>query len=215
MGDHADQTALLNRMDRPMPMTRHTAPELSAPTLAHGALARGALAHGPFDPAAHRAYLMAFARSRLGGDSEVEDLVQETILAAWQAQAGFRGESAYRTWLTSILAFKIVDHRRRAGRSTSLEGLDDAHPGWLDAQTASTADPLARIEARQSQRALHAALQRLPAMQRDAWLLTEFNELPTAALQRILGVSADNAWVLLHRARKRLQAEMRVELAAA
>ncbi|MBL8518279.1 MAG: sigma-70 family RNA polymerase sigma factor [Betaproteobacteria bacterium] len=176
-----------------------------------------AAAQHPANIETHRAYLMAFARSRLRSDDEIEDLVQETLLAALRSRAAFRGESAFRTWLTSILLFKIADHRRQQGRATliSVDQLEEAQPGWLERAAPSAEEPVPMFTAQESRARVHAALRNLPAQQRDAWLLAEHHELPTATIQRILGVSADNVWVLLHRARKRLRQDILEERAAA
>ncbi|MDX2220050.1 MAG: RNA polymerase sigma factor [Burkholderiales bacterium] len=162
------------------------------------------------DLIAHQRYLTAFARSRLGPDDEIEDLVQETLLAACVNKASFRGESTYRTWLTSVLVFKIADHRRRKDRASalSIEQIEEDQPGWLDRVAPPAEEPASPELADATRARVHAALGRLPANQRDAWLLAECNELPTATIERILGVSADNVWVLLHRARKRLREEL-------
>lgn len=171
----------------------------------------------PIDVSSHREYLIAFARSRLREDSEVEDLVQETLLAALHNRAAFRGASAFRTWLTSILVFKIMDLHRQRGRAAmvSIDQMEETHPGWLERTTAAEAQPAPTFTDEESKSLVHAALRSLPAQQRDAWLLAECHALPTAAIQRILGVSADNVWVLLHRARKRLGQEILAIRAAA
>ncbi len=46
-----------------------------------------------------------------------EDLVQETMLSAYQARDKFRGGSSERTWLVSILKRKIIDHYRKQSRN--------------------------------------------------------------------------------------------------
>src|SRR3954468_12141815 len=51
----------------------------------------------------HARYLFAVARSMTPGNEDAEDLVQETLAAALQALASFRGESQVRTWLVAIL----------------------------------------------------------------------------------------------------------------
>lgn len=61
----------------------------------------------------HGEYLFAFAVRHVRNADVAEDLVQETLLAAWAARDGFAGESAERTWLTAILKHKIVDSIRR------------------------------------------------------------------------------------------------------
>lgn len=64
-----------------------------------------------------RGYLVRYARSALHNADEAEDIVQQTLVAALEAQAGFQGHSTLRTWLTAILKHKITDHRRREARN--------------------------------------------------------------------------------------------------
>ena len=59
--------------------------------------------------AEHGSVLLAAARLITLNDAEAEDVVQDTVIAAWNGRAGFRGQSALRTWLVGILNHKIVD----------------------------------------------------------------------------------------------------------
>lgn len=61
----------------------------------------------------HYGYLLQFASSKLPHTEAAEDYVQETFLSALKSQAQFRAKSSERTWLTSILRFKIMDFYRR------------------------------------------------------------------------------------------------------
>src|SRR5437867_3416820 len=74
--------------------------------------------HSSFDALVrHRPYLTRYAFSKLRHEGAAEDVVQETLLAAVEGQARFRGESAPLTWLTGILKHKIVDWQRREARN--------------------------------------------------------------------------------------------------
>jgi RNA polymerase sigma-70 factor (ECF subfamily) len=64
----------------------------------------------------HGEYLFRFAVSRVRQAEAAEDLVQETLLAAWKGLEAFAGEASERTWLTSILKRKVVDWLRRKVR---------------------------------------------------------------------------------------------------
>src|SRR4030081_336501 len=67
-----------------------------------------------------RAYLLRFAALQLRDRHAAEDAVQETLVAALAAQAGFAGRSNLRTWLTGIRNHKMVDAIRRAAREATL-----------------------------------------------------------------------------------------------
>jgi RNA polymerase sigma factor (sigma-70 family) len=67
--------------------------------------------------ASHRSFLYSYALAKLRQPSAAEELVQETLLAAVEGQAGFKGESKLRTWLTGILKHKIIDWHRSEARN--------------------------------------------------------------------------------------------------
>ncbi len=71
--------------------------------------------------AQHRRVLFRYALLQLRDSVLAEDAVQETLLAALQAEGGFAGRSSLRTWLIGILKHKIADLRRRAACETSLD----------------------------------------------------------------------------------------------
>ena len=73
----------------------------------------------------HRAYLLRVAVLQLRDPDLAEDVVQDTLVAALQGEAGFSGRSSLKTWLTGILKHKIVDAIRRKGREPVMANLDD------------------------------------------------------------------------------------------
>ena len=93
--------------------------------------------------AMHRSYAGALMREgwlALHDEHEAQDLVQDTLLKAWQRCAGFRGQSELFPWLKQILRHAAIDRLRARPRQSSLDdeaGFEDAlaeyRPG-LDAQ---------------------------------------------------------------------------------
>src|SRR3989344_502284 len=80
----------------------------------------------------HGDALYRYAYFRLRDAAQAEDLVQETLLAAWQARHGFSGRSSERTWLIGILKNKLVDYLRKGAREQPFGGLD-GNDGEIDA----------------------------------------------------------------------------------
>src|SRR5438552_7029336 len=72
--------------------------------------------------ALHRPYLYRYALSKLRRTDTADEVVQDTLLAALEGKATFRGDSALRTWLTGILKHKIVDWQRREARNPLRAG---------------------------------------------------------------------------------------------
>src|SRR5437879_8879467 len=66
-------------------------------------------------------WLYSFIRHRLAPRTEmVEDLMQETLLAAWQGLPNFRGDAGLRSWVLGIARHKVEDYYRRRIREAEL-----------------------------------------------------------------------------------------------
>ena len=182
----------------------------------------------------HRPYLARAARRKLRDAADVEDVVQDTLVAAWQARSRFRGQSSLRTWLVGIMQHKIVDLvRARARRPTvSLDaagGVDGlAQRGAsCDASTASAPALRAEMDA-SAQPGVVETLERRELCTRvlselasyspkaaTIFVLREIEGETTAAICRRLAVSDANCYVLLHRARQFVQQRFAGEALAA
>lgn len=60
--------------------------------------------------------LYSWALHKVSDAELAQDLVQDTFLAAAEKIDGFKGDSAPKTWLYSILNHKIIDHYRKKVR---------------------------------------------------------------------------------------------------
>ena len=69
------------------------------------------IAHADLE--AELAYLQRYALAQLRDRDAANEIVQETVLAALESGDSFSGKSSLRTWLTSILRFKLIDRLRR------------------------------------------------------------------------------------------------------
>lgn len=71
--------------------------------------------------------LYAFLWHRLGGkSSDVEDVWQESLIAAFQNLGSFHGDSAFFTWLCGIARHKLSDSvRRRTDKNLSMDSLEE------------------------------------------------------------------------------------------
>jgi RNA polymerase sigma-70 factor, ECF subfamily len=171
---------------------------------------------------AFRPYLMRFARARINDFHLAEDLVQETLLAALAGRAAFNGRSSLRTWLTSILKYKVIDvYRRNAAESplippTCAEEDETALTDQVLHEAAAAesrdgfTDPARQIERQQQAANLMSAVRNLPPQQRDAFVLVHMHGYSGAEAASRVGVSHANLWVILHRTRKHLQTQLQM-----
>jgi RNA polymerase sigma-70 factor (TIGR02960 family) len=156
----------------------------------------------------------------LGSAQDAEDMLQETLLAAWRGLDGFEGRGSVRGWLYRIATNRCLNALRDAGRrprelpapelppdtpeatrrepawfepypDVLLEGLPDESPG-----------PEARYEAREAVAlAFVAGLQHLPPAQRAVLVLRDVLGFRAAEVAAMLDTSEAAVNGLLHRAR--------------
>lgn len=155
---------------------------------------------------------------RLRDKHMAEDMVQETLLAAWKAHDKFEGRSSIKTWLTMILHNKIVDFVRKAARQKlvfSGEDLDYEMPGEFNdnghinaefgaKQWAPRPDEMAQRG--DFWRILQQCIDHLPPDTAEVFRLREIDGLSTEEICELKGIAKNNFWVILHRARKGLRA---------
>jgi RNA polymerase sigma-70 factor, ECF subfamily len=159
----------------------------------------------------HRAYLVRFAQRKLRDPLMAEDAVHDVFEAVFSGRAVFAGRAALRSWLTAVLKNKIVDSVRRNAHTDSLDrGWDDSGDDGRAADSGALAvecpQPRPDQIAEQHQ-LLMVALKRieaLPSGLRDVMRLRVLEEQTTEAVCRELGITEDNLFVRLHRARKQL-----------
>ena len=150
----------------------------------------------------HRAYLVRFAQRKLRDPTLAEDAVHDVFEAVLTGRAAFAGRAALRSWLTAVLKHKIVDAVRRHARFDSLEDDADAH----GALTLECPQP-GPDEVAEQRQLLARALERidaLPSTLRDVVRLRLLDDQPTATVCKTLGISEENLFVRIHRARKQL-----------
>jgi RNA polymerase sigma-70 factor (ECF subfamily) len=167
---------------------------------------------------AHGDYLFNLAVGQVRDETVAEDLVQETFLAALRARDGFRGQSSDRTWLVGILRHKIYDHLRRTCRerlvhsdktsSRADQEVWDDSVLWVHEVAGGCLEPSRRMELEEFRQALETALGKLPPRIAQVFQLYAVEERPNHEVCDRLGISESNLWVMLHRARKQLRAEL-------
>lgn len=167
----------------------------------------------------HGNYLFRYALIRVRNETVAEDLVQDTLLAAFQAKDRFSGPSSEKGWLTGILKHKVLDHFRRQARERTvnangsmpeeLEGRFDDLGLWKrEPESGPTdwgADAAGLMQRKEFMAALTQCISKLPPRCADAFVMREMEATESDRIQEMLGVSPSNFWVLLHRARMQLR----------
>lgn len=156
-----------------------------------------------------RPYLVRVALSRVRDRDAAEDIVQDTLATAWGSADRFEGRSTLRTWVTGILLHKVTDAFRAIGRQPAAEQEMPGHHEDPDFESDGTwrapvdawSDPALALDCKRFRQELEAQLARLPATQSRAFRMRELEGRDTAEICAALGVTENNLFVLLHRAR--------------
>ena len=155
------------------------------------------------DLAEHRAFLVHYARRRLQDPALAEDLVHDVFEAVMTGRASFGGRSAPRSWLVAILRHKIVDLVRERSGHDRLDTCDADDELCL---TCPQPGPEEVAEQRELLTRTLARISTLPAGLRDTMQLRVLRDHTSDVVCRLLGISEQNLFVRMHRARAALMA---------
>jgi RNA polymerase sigma factor (sigma-70 family) len=144
--------------------------------------------------------LLAYALRRAESAADAEEIVAETFLVAWRRKRDLPSGDDAIPWLYGIARRVLANQHRSRARRRAIERL---------------LRPLARVagepDDRAPVRAVVAAAQRLPAADQEVLRLAAWEDLSHAQIAVALGCTENAAALRLHRARKRLRAELMKE----
>lgn len=154
--------------------------------------------------------------SAIIGESQAEEVIQETWLAAIRNLDKFEGRSSLKSWLYTIAANEAKGRLRKARREVFIDDqpggenlfasgrfASDGHwaqpPGiWHDES------PEAMLSHEDFRRCLEKHLEKLPEIQRAVLHMRDQDEMEFEEICNILDISASNVRVLAHRARLKI-----------
>ncbi len=132
-----------------------------------------------------------------GSAADAEDLTQDVFIRVHQELAGFRAEAKFSSWLYRIAVNQCLNWQKRSVRREQI------HHDWHVENTAQSPPDSAVFHQ------VQAALQKLPAKQRAAVVLTTYDGLNHAEAARVLGCSETTVSWRLFAARRQLKSLLR------
>ncbi|MBY0297984.1 MAG: sigma-70 family RNA polymerase sigma factor [Methylobacterium sp.] len=138
--------------------------------------------------------LRAFATSLTGSPTQADDLVQDTLLRAWQSQHSFTPGTNLNAWLFTILRNQFYTTMRK--RKREVEDSD----GTAAAQLTALPSQEDGIELRE----VWTQLGKLPPLQREALLLIATQDLTYEAAAELMGCQTGTVKSRVNRARAAL-----------
>jgi RNA polymerase sigma factor (sigma-70 family) len=151
--------------------------------------------------ARHRARLYRFVLRAVKVRAVAEELFQEIWMRVIEARGRYTPQARFTTWLYTIAHNHLVDHWRKRG--LTLVALDGE-----ELPAAADPDPADAVQARQALARFAAALDALPALQREAFLLHEESGLSVAEIAAATGSNEEAAKSRLRYAQAKLKAAL-------
>jgi len=151
----------------------------------------------------HRDPLFRFLRRYSGSAELAEDVTHDCFVSLIRAPSRYDpGQASLRTYLCGAGRNLLVSRLRHEGRETPM---DDEAEGDLGRLEETESGPLDRVLAREVQDVVADAVARLPAFQREAIILFEYEELTLAEIAHVAQADVGTIKSRLRRARENLR----------
>jgi RNA polymerase sigma-70 factor (ECF subfamily) len=140
----------------------------------------------------HERRIYNLAYRMLGRPEDARDATQDAFLSCYRNLEGFRGDSAFGTWLHRIAANACYDVLRKRPLALSMDALSGEPPSPDHAERASAAADV------------HRALQAVPPEFRSVLVMFELQDMPIDEIASALDIPAGTVKSRLHRGRAAL-----------
>ena len=155
----------------------------------------------------YQGQLHGYLRAMTGSAADADDLFQETWLRVVRNPGSFRG-GAFNAWLWRITRNLLIDRLRRRKPMVSLDDTTDEGTAYSELTPGTGPEPGANAEAAELGRLIAAAVKRLPADQRDVFLLRTQAGLSFVEIARLRRVPVNTALGRMHYAIQRLRHDL-------
>lgn len=147
----------------------------------------------------HQRMIHSLTFRMTGSLADAKDLTQETFLRAFRQLAAYRGDAKFSSWLCRIAVNACLNWRTRENRRTEI------HQRWSDQTVGFDGAGFSIGAADKTTLRVQAALNRLPAKQRAAIILTVYEEMSLGEAARALNCTTATAGWRVFAARAKLK----------
>jgi RNA polymerase sigma factor (sigma-70 family) len=148
---------------------------------------------GAFDQlyARHRSGLHRFIRRSIASDGIADEVFQDVWMRAIDAAKTYEPRAKFITWLYTIAHNRMMDHFRSSGRAdlVSIDNDDTA----IELPASDLLRPETQTARKQLASRILAALDELPAVQREAFLMQQEGDLSVEDIAQATGVNRETA----------------------
>jgi RNA polymerase sigma factor (sigma-70 family) len=139
----------------------------------------------------------------------VDEIVQDAWAAMHMARGGYQPQAAFRTWLYQIARNRLIDLLRQREAMLAADVTEDSDIESLADQVGQDGSPEQALQKKQQFALLHAAIRDLPAEQKEALVLQQFNGMSIDEIAEVTAVNAETVKSRLRYAMTKLRARMR------
>jgi RNA polymerase sigma factor (sigma-70 family) len=151
-------------------------------------------------------YLYKVGRSYNYNHEDTQDLMQDTLLDAYNNLKQFEGRSSFKTWIIRIMMNNC--YRKKEKPSFKNEIIQDINDNSKPMFVTTSNDTDKIVQNRELNRIIENALGKIPFNYRMVFSLREVNELNVAETASLLSISEANVKVRLSRAKIMLRSEI-------
>ncbi len=156
----------------------------------------------------HNQRLYRIARTYLRDEDEIEDVMQEAYVKAYEQLPRFERRAQFSTWLIRILINEAYARLRRQKRFAQAPAFDDDESGAAQShvpEQADTVTPMANLMNAELKNILEQAVDDLPEKYRAVFVMREIEGMNVAETGAALELTETNVKVRLNRAKGMLQ----------
>lgn len=139
---------------------------------------------------------------------DVDDVVQEVFVLAYQSMRGFRQEARFSTWLHSIAVNTSLKHLNKM-KIRQAVSIDDPDTGLAETLSSGSGDSVeSKALDREQNQAVRKAVESLPDKHRAVVVLHYFEGYSCDEIAGILNCSVGTVWSRLHYACKKMRGRL-------
>lgn len=139
--------------------------------------------------------------SIINDDKEAEDIMQTAYINAYRQLKSFQGRSSFATWLTRILIYEALLHKKRNLKlqKVLMEKPDNDYHNDT---------PLNGLMNKELKGLIESAVAKLPEKYRVVFVMREIQEMSTTETMEALNLGESNVKIRLSRAKEMLRTEL-------
>lgn len=156
--------------------------------------------------------LYRIIRSYIKNTQEIEDIMQNTYLKAYEKLIKFKGNSKFSTWLIRIGINEALARLREQAKIYNINQRADSHQtnSILEIPDSSQLNPETKIINDEAKKLLESILDSLESKYRIIYIMKEVEDMSIKDISECLEISKSNVKVRLYRAKKKIKEKLKL-----